>query len=146
MIAMMDLKGLFNTSLFNFDRMFNYFIQKLQKILVDVEIAGVTIFTRINFLEIFFIFVFISIVVWWMNTNCRFLTLCEYIPRFNRFVFKREKIKSMQELPIVVIVLVTFLLCVSRDFRRILIPRVYLWIFSIDQKFKFGNVIASKIW
>lgn len=63
MIAMMDLKGLFNTSLFNFDRMFNYFIQKLQQILVDVEIAGVTIFTRINFLEIFFIFVFISIVV-----------------------------------------------------------------------------------
>lgn len=59
----MDLKGLFNTSLFNSDRMFNYFIQKLQKILVDVEIVGVTIFTRINFLEIFFIFVFISIVV-----------------------------------------------------------------------------------
>lgn len=59
MIAMMDLKGLFNTSLFNFDRMFNYFIQKLQKILVDVEIAGVTIFTRINFFLRYFLYLFL---------------------------------------------------------------------------------------
>lgn len=62
MIAMMDLKGLFNTSLFNSDRMFNYFIQKLQKILVDVEIVDVTIFTRIKILRYFlYLFLFQSL-------------------------------------------------------------------------------------
>lgn len=56
MIAMMDLKGLFNTLSFKIDRRILCFVkQNVQNILVYAGNTGVAIFSRINVLSILYI-------------------------------------------------------------------------------------------